>query len=475
MEEPKDNPYPKVMEACYESLGRYVSNIRHKQDKEHSIHVSYYFQSISIANLIPLVQHFLSLTDEFVRIKGSTDPVFKKKREVSMVLQKLNDFLSEDFIKNNYSLSNIYIVFSKKNALRTFERIMKKDLEFSESFFQEHPGHRLEFYYERRLELIQNHNKLDNQIMSLMRDYLRSIDLNYIDASKSYFKEKFTLKDLLKRDKINKKFTKISHVKMDTDLGPSYSAELAADYLLQKMDEMNEDVLLLINDDPLGDVHNHSPDYESTLCKLETLEERTREQDESPSLPIRKLSRDEMLGELTKLDSGKGGRLLAYICSIGCENKIRLKYYHLLTTILARSKAQFESRFITPFDVTMKFGLETLEKLVAYQFVERHLSAISQLNIRIESLVEEIRVIIPDEQPEFSRASLGRQESLSERVSSQPAPQVIPTKVSVVNTYEDICNYMKTSKEIVDFTTLGIDKRNFKDALHKLLKHVGLV
>lgn len=473
------NPYPKVMEACYESLGRYISNIKTKNDKEHSVHVSYYFQAISMANLVPLIQHFLTLKEEFIQIKGSTDPIFKKKTEVERVLKRINEFFADDYLKNTYTPNNIYIVLSKKNAQRAFERIMRKDLEYSEQFFKEHPGHKLEFYYERRAELTQPHTKLDTQIMGLMRDYLRSIDLNYIDASKSYFKEKFTLKDLLRRDKINKKFTKISHVKMDTDGGPSYSAELAADYLLHKMDEMNEDVVLLVDDDPLAELHHSSPEYESTLFKIETNEDRTREQDEDISgerVTHRKMSRDEMLGEITKISSGKGGRLLAFICTICCENKIRLKYYHLLTTILARSKAQFESKYITPFDVTMKFGLEALEKLVSHQFVERHISEISNLAIRIEVSKDNIKVNIPDEDgpSAASKSQSLIKESFSERVSSAPPPTIIENiKTSVVNTFEDICNYMRTSKEIVDFTTLGIDKRNFKDALHKILKHVG--
>lgn len=46
-------------------------------------------------------------------------------------------------------------------------------------------------------------------------------------------------------------------------------------------------------------------------------------------------------------------------------------------------------------------------------------------------------------------------------------------KVSMINSFEDVCNYMKSSSELADYTTLGIDKKNFKSALHKILKFVS--
>jgi len=45
-------------------------------------------------------------------------------------------------------------------------------------------------------------------------------------------------------------------------------------------------------------------------------------------------------------------------------------------------------------------------------------------------------------------------------------------KVIEINSFDEAFAYLKTSKEIKDFTTLGSDKRFFKAALHKLLKLV---
>lgn len=47
-------------------------------------------------------------------------------------------------------------------------------------------------------------------------------------------------------------------------------------------------------------------------------------------------------------------------------------------------------------------------------------------------------------------------------------------KVCSIQTFEDVCNYIKSSNEMMDYTTLGLDRKNFKAALHKILKHVGL-
>ena len=499
------------MQACYDSLGRYVNNMKPKVMKEFSVQVSYYFQCISVSNLFPLFEHFLSIEDSFFVENKISDGVIKRKREIQNVLGRIKEYKNEVFIKKTYLEDFIFLVFSKKNALRAFEKITKKDMEYSEQFFieqkqythQSPDGHSMKYYFEKKNELIQPLNQMDLKLIGLLRDYLRSIDLNYIDASKSYFQDKFTLKDLLRRDKINKKFTKISHVKMDIDGWPSYSAELAADYILHKLDELNEDIVLSIEDDiakliaedeenlGFGPVNGrisipnkvieavengslHSLAEISNQEKIEIEHEAVRQK--------RNSKMQEIESELSKISEGGQSRLIKFICLIAWENKIRLRYYHQLNMILAKSRAQFESRYIAPFEITMRFGLEALEKVVAYQFVQKCLLQVRGMGIKVEPTDSEIIVSIKEEDfveladsmvepPTLTRSITMKRDSVnlnSSTLSAQPIQKSI-----TVNTYEDVCSYMKTSKDIVDFTTLGIDKRNFKEALHRILKHVG--
>lgn len=495
-----ESPYKKAMEACYDSLGRFVSSMKQRPSKDYAVQVSYFFQTISIQTLIPLVEHFLSIPEDYLQSQMIKDPIFKRRRDISLILGRIKEFLNEEFNKNNYNRSNIYLVFSKKNVLRAFEKIIKKDLEFSQLYFTEASGvgtiesTQMQFYYDKRQDFLPKVSQNGVKLMGLIRDYLRTIDLNYIDASKSYFKEKFTLKDLLKRDKINKKFTKVSHVRMDMDGGPSYSAELAADYIINKMDELNENVTLLID-----------PDYEAE-CKPNGTSQITNFSDQTEEMRRRRFSArqsedgidldfgrknpkkwigdfnrsNDVITEIINMTADPGcNQLVKFISIICCENKIRLKYYHSLTTYLARSKAQFESRYISPFEITMRFGLEALEKNVAYQFIEKNLAELNNLNIKIEAFEDDIRINLPEDgaSNELGFSFVERQTTISSFgkrgsvILNGGVPPAGP-KVTVINTFEDVCNYMKTSKDIVEFTTLGIDKRNFKQALHVLLKMV---
>lgn len=486
------------MEACYDSLSRYVSTMRQKDVKDFTVQVNYYFQTISIQTLLPLIEHFLNIPDDYLTAEQLKESVFKRRRDVKLVLGRVTEFLNDEFIKSNYNRGNIYVVFSKKNALKSFEKILKKDLHYSEEFFKDsgHSGtienHQLSYFYQKREELLNNKEGDDSKLIGLLRDYLRSIDLNYIDASKSYFKEKFTLKDLLKRDKINKKFTKVSHIRMDTDGGPSYSAELAADYIIHKMEEMKENITLQVEENVVSKFNlNISPAFSLALSPISDIKprkikhrelmERLDFETNKKSSPGRFTTSDELINEIENLtNESRESELVKYIAIITCENKIRLKYFHGVTTALARSKAQFESRFILPFDITMKFGLEALEKNVAYQFIEKNLAELNTLNLKIEATEDDIRILTSDEVLCSSFGFSFIESSQTMPSLSKRGSMILPTsaqasmcKVTAVNTFEDVCNYMKTSKEIVDFTTLGIDRRNFKSALHNILKLVG--
>lgn len=44
----------------------------------------------------------------------------------------------------------------------------------------------------------------------------------------------------------------------------------------------------------------------------------------------------------------------------------------------------------------------------------------------------------------------------------------------MIKTSRDLLNYLSSSKELEDFTTLGVDKKGFKAALHKILFTVTL-
>jgi hypothetical protein len=390
--EQEEKQYQGYMLQCYQSLGRYVKNLKRPEDPEFTINVSYYFQGISISNLIELINYYLSLDDEVILKKQADSPGFKtRKKEIQVIANKLQDFMNDDNYKANYK-KNIYIVFSKKNAMKALEKIVKNDIEFSEKYFQNTPNNgenvikTLEFFYSKRREIMGEFDKLDLKIIGLLRDYLRSIDLNYIEATKSYFKEQFTLIDLLRRDKINKRFTKVSHIKMDVDGGISFSVEMAADYLVQKMEEWKEDVTLtgdcIRNSDPMN---LYQSNFSNSVDEFGV-----------EALPNLEKKNAVYNMNLFELDSKKY-KFIKYIRFLSCENRIRVKYFQHLATNLARSKSLFENRFILPFDITMRFGLEALEKMVAFQFVEKHLLEVTNLNLKIEMSEDEITVLADEE------------------------------------------------------------------------------
>lgn len=48
-----------------------------------------------------------------------------------------------------------------------------------------------------------------------------------------------------------------------------------------------------------------------------------------------------------------------------------------------------------------------------------------------------------------------------------------PPKGIEINTCDELFNYLKNSKQLGDFTRMGIDNNGFKSALHKLLMLVA--
>jgi hypothetical protein len=432
--------YHTYMEACYESLGHYVSNLKPRETHDYLVQVSYYFQCITASTLLPLLQYFAQLDETKPRIPSDDfEIVFKKKKELETIVSRLDQALNEECSKAGVTRGSTYIVFSKKRVVASLERVHKNFIANSSKFFEAKAlaaeseegnegmilTHPLEVQYSKRKDLLVKMDSMDHKLVDLLRDYLRSIDLNYIDASRSYYKQKFTLKDLLKRDKVNKKFTKINMIKMGNDTGPTYSAQLAADYIIHKMEEMKEDLILTGNNsaETLKKALSINPEQRDSLDPTTfTISDELGMRSSEP-LSIEKGRRPLILfkegDNLFKLDLPVGspsqstGKLIDYIHLISCENTISTKYYHGLATALARSKALFENRYISSFEVTMKFGLESLEKMTAYLFVEKHLAEHKNLGIRIEESEESIEVLAPDETSDLTKSMIQPKEKNS--------------------------------------------------------------
>lgn len=57
------------------------------------------------------------------------------------------------------------------------------------------------------------------------------------------------------------------------------------------------------------------------------------------------------------------------------------------------------------------------------------------------------------------------------RDSHKEARQTV--KYTVMNTFDDILNFLRSCKDIKDFITLGLDKREVKQLFHKLMRMVS--
>ena len=90
----------------------------------------------------------------------------------------------------------------------------------------------IQFEQAERQSMLNSVSSSEYKIVELLRNYIRNLDLNYIQSSKTYHKGNLTLTDLIKQDQISKKYRRINQIKIDLDSGALCSADLTANYLL---------------------------------------------------------------------------------------------------------------------------------------------------------------------------------------------------------------------------------------------------
>lgn len=487
---PETFPYHLFMVACYTSLSDYTSKLKERVTQDYLVQVNYSFQAISCKTLVSLCQYFVNLEvnpqeshedgGQQKHLPADLEALPKKKKEILAALGRLEKYVVDEVTKKQ--LANLFVVFSKKRVTESVDRVAKKGIELSEAFFnakeklnrrdqglsqedeeakkaesQKLPENQIEMEVQRKNsadlavggtnaeastinKLIQQRkimfsefDEIDLGLVSLIRDYLRSIDLNYIEASKSYYRDHFTFKGLLKRDKLNKKFTKMTKIDMGLEhTAPNYSAELSADYIYHKLNELDEDIILTTSDNQTkSTLESHLPNtrFKKTMITPTTLEANDDEtidliaDDPGFSRTHRLTLGKDIVDMLQVMVSSKtkavapgqssltqsaahlkvscmtsnmndpapsqsaitdtGSRLVRYICYINLENQILTQYFHGLSVCLARSRETFSNKYIIPFEIGMKFGLEALEKMTAFLFVEKTLKDLKDMKVRI--------------------------------------------------------------------------------------------
>jgi hypothetical protein len=85
---------------------------------------------------------------------------------------------------------------------------------------------------------------------------------------------------------------------------------------------------------------------------------------------------------------------------INARNKIRTKYYQQLLLSLARNKSIFESKFVQSFESSVIFGMDALNKYVAYQHIESFLDR-GEFIICIDTTDEKVINIYTQEDERF--------------------------------------------------------------------------
>lgn len=508
------NSYHMFMLDCYESLGRYVSKLKKKAPITNSVQIEYLCLSLPASTMQSLLKFFIELEDPLSIAMGQCESplllssaassnhsiipeletLIRRKRDLSMVIERIDKYLATQ--APIYKPSHVFIMFGKKRAAFSLERLCKDVMQSSlghvsslnkEDSKKNSLVQSLTEEVKKREELMASITDGDLKLVMLIKDYLRNMDLNYIDKSKSYFSEKFTFSDLVRRDKTNKRFTKVEHIRMGGDTGNLYSAELAAEYLLHKMEEMKEDIVLDFETNPHHPTDQAGPNRPSSEpgqedlldspldCLIPMANNLGRLANFLDDDPLNFTTDSTLLPNSQVNDS----KFLTFINIITCENRIISEYLRHLSNGVARQKAFFESRYISPFELTMKFGQEALELMVAYKFTESRLNLAKKLGFKAEETPEKITFYAGSEIPQYEQSSgffefsknsiLGHIDQVFGRDQKDGKGEM---KLTTLNSFSDILFFLKSCREIRDFITLGLDKRHVKASLHKLLKMV---
>lgn len=410
------------MRECYESLGRYVTKLKGQVQQKHSIKVEYQSLVLRLSTLQSLTKFFQELKDPISIVLGQGDsPLLKtsasnsensvipeietllrRKEDMKLVMSRIEKFAVS--LENDYPISSIHLLFGKKMAAFSLEKLQKSIVNSAIDFnrlIQGSPTHqslaiRLSEQVKLRETLITGLAPEELSLAGLLKDYIRQMDLNYLDATRSYFRDGFTFSALIRRDQTNKRFTKAINIRVGEG-GNVCSADLAAEYILHKLSELKIDLHLPT------EAHPSTEFFEDK--EQESIEPESEDRIGSPMqhlMPLvgalgryNALICDEQLTlpsdsvEFPPLSEDKG--LLTFINLIACENKIVTEYLQFLGSGLARHKAFFETRFLSPFELTSKFSQETLEVVVAFKFTDSRLQISRSLNLRVEESSDRIR------------------------------------------------------------------------------------
>ena len=503
--------------SAYQSLGDYVEEIGVAEKQPFLLNLAFDFQCISFSNLVTILTYFQKLD-----IKGYKEK-YQELRQPEFSDYKMKNLLRVvDVIrrkkKRDIEEENLFLTFTKKETNREWEKLLKKDISTAREYFDSYDGHSADSLrsYQAYFETLEKVKELaadrDEALVQLLSDYLRHMDSNYIDHCTSYFKDNFTLSDLLKTDQTNKMFARVTHLKMISGM-PQYSAQVAVAYLVQKMSE--EEIEIYIHHNKGGSrrgskrnsvTGTQPPDFfTGTTTQLSddtTKSGSDTKSDKKIPFPSQDIKYDYTINnKIFNLYQSvdfedpiiRNSKILLYLTFIQSENKIRVKFYQQLQSYLYRSKSKFESQYFHSFETSVSFGLDALTKLVAYQHIEAFLEK-GGFQICVDKSDEkEIRVYTEDVQ-EFSavinneiknynsngkglhRSQTGSGSDFHKELKKKftPGSGLVNQNILIIKNSRDLLRFLSTSKELDDFTTLGVDKREFKAALHKILFTVSL-
>lgn len=430
--------YNRYMRDCYDSLGRYVSMLQVKKSIDHFVQIEYMCLLMPLPTLRSMVDYFMNLKEptkvlasliekqsgeqgtslNAKKLPPEIDTLQNRIKDLGLASQRMREFAQENIEAKTCKESNVFILFGKKRAGFSLDRILKNTLAQAERFFASTPletsggSPSLREDIKRRQELLESMSGGELKLAALLRDYLRNIDLNYIDASRSYYNDKFTFTDLLRRDRVNKKFTRTDQIHMGGDSGPQYSAELAAEYLLHKIEELDEDIVLATK------INSQLKVETLGVTHIEELENPEESNDNSPGLPFSVISSIGRLANLVEEDpfsfnsdstyipgqTNSDSKLVSMLNLIMTENKVAIEYLKKLLSTLSRQKTFLDSRYINPFDSSIKYGQTALEQIAAFRFTENALNCAKGLSFRIAETISKLDLLIGEE-PELELGS----------------------------------------------------------------------
>lgn len=454
---------------AYSSLGSYVSSLSERTRREYLLEVDFDFQCSTLYNILPIIDDFLEIysssskMEEF-GIKEASTNSFRTDE-----LARIKTSFRTKFEGGGFDFENIYLTFSKPEMTNQWKGIIKGDLERAEFFFDKVSCPMInKSIFEKVREIIALFPKKNDPLVNLLRDYLRHMDSNYLDAAKSYFKDHFTLNALLERDQTNKMFARVTHLRMNVGV-TQYSAKVAVEYIVHKIEEEGVEIILLCDESKKATKVTALAQFSKI-----NLDECMADPTDNEGAKVCGMLGPDPFG--LSQESHRASSVVLYLAFIHSQNLIRTSYYQRLAIFLERDLSMYLNRYNLSFENSVNFGAGAIQSFVAYQFVEAFLEVgefdicINLTNpkeITVKSLDDEDLDICPHQQ---SKHDTGKNSVASIMLS------LVNDGLKDFNPYEshattcrDLLAFLSSSKELEDFTTSGVDKRNFRGSLHKIL------